>query len=143
MGCTRVELQTRNPAAAAAIPPINQTNFLMPCSLWLTLSIRRDALRFEWVARLCSGDAALFGRGGAGCRYTGGAMDRVRFGRALGYGARHAAKTLLQAADAASTPSPARPAGVAAPSRPAQPTPAERVVQTQQTVVAATKHAGK
>jgi hypothetical protein len=70
-------------------------------------------------------------------------MDRVRFGRALGYGARHAAKTLLQAADAASTPSPARPAGAAATSRPAQHTPAERVVQTQQTVVAATKHAGK
>jgi hypothetical protein len=35
-------------------------------------------------------------------------MDRVRFGRALGYGARHAAKTLMQAADAASTPSTAR-----------------------------------
>jgi hypothetical protein len=33
-------------------------------------------------------------------------MDRVRFGRALGYGARHAAKTLAQMADAASTPSP-------------------------------------
>lgn len=35
------------------------------------------------------------------------AMDRVRFGRALGYGARHAAKTLMQAADAASAPNPA------------------------------------
>jgi hypothetical protein len=34
-------------------------------------------------------------------------MDRVKFGRALGYGARHAAKTLAQAVDAASTPSPA------------------------------------
>lgn len=33
-------------------------------------------------------------------------MDRVKFGRALGYGARHAAKTLLQAADAAATPNP-------------------------------------
>ena len=32
-------------------------------------------------------------------------MDRVRFGRALGYGARHAAKTLAQAVDAATTPS--------------------------------------
>jgi hypothetical protein len=31
-------------------------------------------------------------------------MDRVRFGRALGYGARHAAKTVMQAVDAASTP---------------------------------------
>jgi hypothetical protein len=77
-------------------------------------------------------------------------MDRVRFGRALGYGARHAAKTLLQAADAASTPSPARPAGAATPNRPAQSSQpvqavrgADRVVQTQQTVVAATKHAGR
>lgn len=34
-------------------------------------------------------------------------MDRVKFGRALGYGARHAAKTLAQAAEAASAPSPA------------------------------------
>jgi hypothetical protein len=32
-------------------------------------------------------------------------MDKVRFGRALGYGARHAAKTLAQAVDAATTPS--------------------------------------
>lgn len=32
-------------------------------------------------------------------------MDRVKFGRALGYGARHAAKTLAQAAEAASAPS--------------------------------------
>jgi hypothetical protein len=32
-------------------------------------------------------------------------MDRVRFGRALGYGARHAAKTVMQAVDAASSPS--------------------------------------
>ena len=33
-------------------------------------------------------------------------MDRVKLGRALGYGARHAAKTLLQAADAAAAPNP-------------------------------------
>jgi hypothetical protein len=39
-------------------------------------------------------------------------MDRVRFGRALGYGARHAAKTLAQAVDAATT-TPARPGGEA------------------------------
>src|SRR6202789_1885492 len=102
MGCTRVELHTRNPAAAAAIPPTNQTNFLMPCSRRLTLSIKGDILRMRWVARLGSG------RCRAGCRYTEEAMDRVRFGRALGYGARHAAKTLMQAADAASTPSTAR-----------------------------------
>ena len=33
-------------------------------------------------------------------------MDRVKFGRALGYGTRHAAKTLMQAAEAASAPNP-------------------------------------
>ncbi len=33
-------------------------------------------------------------------------MDRVKFGRALGYGARHAARTLVQAADAAAAPGP-------------------------------------
>jgi hypothetical protein len=33
-------------------------------------------------------------------------MDRVKFGRALGYGARHAAKTLTQAIDAASASNP-------------------------------------
>lgn len=35
-------------------------------------------------------------------------MDRVKFGRALGYGARHAVKTLVQAAEAASAPNPTR-----------------------------------
>jgi len=33
-------------------------------------------------------------------------MDRVRFGRALGYGARHAAKSLAAAVDAATSPTP-------------------------------------
>src|SRR5579875_3034225 len=33
-------------------------------------------------------------------------MDRVKFGRALGYGARHAARTVAQAVDAAATPAP-------------------------------------
>jgi hypothetical protein len=67
-------------------------------------------------------------------------MDRVRFGRALGYGARHAAKTLLQAADAASSPSAKRPtaAGPAQADRVA-----ERVVQTRRTVAETKKHAGR
>jgi hypothetical protein len=79
-------------------------------------------------------------------------MDRVRFGRALGYGARHAAKSLLQAADAASAPSRSAPGPPAASpsrpaSRPASPQPqasrvAERVVQTQRTVSATKTHAG-
>ena len=38
-----------------------------------------------------------------GQHYTGMAMDRLRFGRALGYGARHAAKAMAQAVDAATT----------------------------------------
>ncbi len=50
-------------------------------------------------------------------------MDRVRFGRALGYGARHAAKTLLLAADAARAPSAATPP-TAPPVKPAAPSPA-------------------
>jgi len=37
-------------------------------------------------------------------------MDSVRFGRALGFGARAAAKTLVSAVDAASAPSPRQPA---------------------------------
>ena len=49
--------------------------------------------------------------GGGDClRITLVAMDRVRFGRALGYGARHAAKTVMQAVDAATAPSAAAPA---------------------------------
>ncbi len=42
-------------------------------------------------------------------------MDKVRFGRALGYGARHAAKSLMAAADAATSPEPARPSGTPGP----------------------------
>lgn len=44
--------------------------------------------------------------GGVLRRVDWGAMDKVRFGRALGYGARHAAKSLLAAADAATSPDP-------------------------------------
>ena len=49
-------------------------------------------------------------------------MDTVRFGRVLGVGARHAAKTLLSAADAAAAPNP-RPqrAPTAPPSSPPPP----------------------
>jgi hypothetical protein len=68
-------------------------------------------------------------------------MDRVRFGRALGYGARHAAKTLMKAADAASTPSRTR-TEAGKPAAQASRV-AERVVQTQRTVAATTQHAGR
>lgn len=33
MALVRVEFQTKNPAAAAAMPPMNQTNFFMGASL--------------------------------------------------------------------------------------------------------------
>jgi hypothetical protein len=52
-------------------------------------------------------------------------MDRVRFGRALGYGARHATKTLLSAVDAATAPNPS----AAASQEAAQPTPADAAPQ--------------
>jgi hypothetical protein len=52
-------------------------------------------------------------------------MDRVKFGRALGYGARHAAKTLAQAVDAASAPNPS----ASRPSSPQQPQ--ARVIETR------------
>jgi hypothetical protein len=46
-------------------------------------------------------------------------MDSVRFGRALGIGARSAAKALAGAADAATAPNPAKPRTAAQPQRPA------------------------
>jgi hypothetical protein len=64
-------------------------------------------------------------------------MDKVRFGRALGYGARHAAKTLMQAADAASAPGAAK--GSA---RPVE-RKTETVVRTRPTVAETKKHAGR
>jgi len=78
-------------------------------------------------------------------------MDRVRFGRALGYGARHAAKSLMQAADAASSPNQAasnqaasgtsRPASRAATT---QTSPVvERLLDTRRTVAQTQQHAGK
>jgi hypothetical protein len=67
-------------------------------------------------------------------------MDRVRFGRALGYGARHAAKTLMQAADAATTPAPAR-----GTRRVVEKTNrvAETVVRPRPSVAETKKHAGR
>jgi hypothetical protein len=55
-------------------------------------------------------------------------MDKVRFGRALGYGARHAAKAVAKAVDAATTPSPVTNARPSSPgSSPAAASPASRV----------------
>ena len=54
--------------------------------------------------------------------YTEIKMDKVRLGRALGYGARHAAKTFAQAVDAATAPSPSAPT----PSQPQAQPPSQR-----------------
>ena len=66
-------------------------------------------------------------------------MDRVKFGRALGYGARHAAKTLVQAAQAASAPNPTGQAPAVSSVRPSEPrrVPASRQLVDAQTVRAA------
>jgi len=64
-------------------------------------------------------------------------MDRVRLGRALGYGARHAGKALVDALDAATTPAPP---GTASRSRPAgegTTRTAERAAEIHQSVVGA------
>ncbi len=68
-------------------------------------------------------------------------MDRVRLGRALGYGARHAGKALVNAVDAATSPAPpgAAPTGTASRSRAAEGTTrtAERAAEIHRSVVGA------
>ena len=70
-------------------------------------------------------------------------MDRVKFGRALGYGARHAAKTLVQAAEAAGAPNPAPKAQVVSPPGPTETraSAASRWTPDSQTVRAARRQA--
>lgn len=53
-------------------------------------------------------------------------MDSVRFGRALGIGARAAAKTLVTAVDAATAPNPSAARDTSSTQRPAEPTQGER-----------------
>jgi hypothetical protein len=62
-------------------------------------------------------------------------MDRVRFGRALGYGVRQAAKTVAEAVDAATSPDPRAAANPPATQRPAAP--ARSVEDVQRTVIEA------
>jgi hypothetical protein len=73
-------------------------------------------------------------------------MDKVRFGRALGYGARHTAKAIYKAVDAARTPdarapepSVMRPASAQRPSQ----QPVARAMQTQRTVATNAKALGR
>ena len=69
-------------------------------------------------------------------------MDSVRFGRALGIGARSAAKALAGAVDAATAPNPTRPASTppaASPSRPAKSPPvADPIAAAARTAARAT-----
>jgi hypothetical protein len=67
-------------------------------------------------------------------------MDKVRLGRALGYGARHAAKSVVKAVDAASAPNPSRAAARPAEARPSV---AAQVAQARTQVVQTRKHAGR
>jgi hypothetical protein len=71
-------------------------------------------------------------------RYTSG-MDRVRFGRAIGMGARQAAKSLMSAAEAATAenPSPSRPAPRAVPTVTSLRTAASRIPVPEPKVVKA------
>jgi hypothetical protein len=74
-------------------------------------------------------------------QYTGRTMDRVRFGRALGYGARHAAKSLLKAADAASSPQPTHAPRPTASVQAQVSRVVERVGETKRRVVVTKTHA--
>jgi hypothetical protein len=82
---------------------------------------------YERLAPLDASQARAFGFGVRtpfhGVRLN--PMDRVRLGRALGYGARHAAKTLASAVDAATTPNPNPPP--ARPRTPSAVTPASAI----------------
>ena len=60
-------------------------------------------------------------------------MDRVRFGRALGVGAREAAKALVKAADAATAPNPAAAQTAARPAPQARVMVARKVVEARET----------
>ena len=71
-------------------------------------------------------------------------MDRVRFGRALGYGARHATKTLLSAVDAATAPNPSAAASKGTPqpnpvNTTPRPSPVAQAAEAYRTVTEAKK----
>jgi len=70
-------------------------------------------------------------------------MDRVRLGRALGFGARAAAKTLTQAADAAMSPNPNAAAKSATTAKPSVSSTAPSPTQRSGNVAAATGRMGR
>ena len=93
--------QAISPAAAAQIPPIVQMTCFISAFLLVPAGkvayVRLDAKEESGVV------IVLLDRSRHG--YTQG-MDAVRFGRALGFGARHAAKTVVAAVDAATAANP-------------------------------------
>jgi hypothetical protein len=73
-------------------------------------------------------------------------MDRVRFGKAIGTGTRHAARALLEAAEAASTPAPAahlKPASTPRPTSTPTPTTTNPSQRTPRHAAAAVKQGSK
>jgi len=101
-----LRFQTRNPAAAAQTPPIIQRTFFIafPLPYYLIASRAPGRVGCDAVAaRLLSITEVFCGE--KRNDYTAD-MDSVRFGRALGIGARAAAKTLVTAVDAATAPNP-------------------------------------
>ena len=105
--------QTRKPTAAAQKPPTSQRIFFMLCSLSVAAHGLDAAGRisFAWVLILGCRDEDFAGMSGNGYTLS---MDSVRFGRALGIGARAAARTVVTAVDAATAPSPAASVGAKA-----------------------------
>jgi hypothetical protein len=99
MGRVRPGLQMRSPTAAAQNPLAIQIKFFIFVSPSLFAALKLDAAKGYYVFRCCEF------RGNMPKGYTS-SMDSVRFGRALGFGARAAAKTLVTAVDAATSPNP-------------------------------------
>lgn len=99
----RFSRHTRSPAAAAQNPPIAQIRRFtggFPFSVSIDdPSVCLDAVVGDLTQLTCFAEDAR--------EATLRSMDRVRFGRVLGFGARQAVKTLTTAVDAATAPNPA------------------------------------
>jgi hypothetical protein len=108
--------RTRKPAAAAQNPPIIQrVLFIVLSPICVLIPIFGKTMRRAKVNVDERGGAPSGGSDFVDVRENGYTldMDSVRFGRALGIGARLAAKTLVTAVDAATAPNPSAAAKVA------------------------------
>lgn len=95
-------LQMSRPTAAAQTPPTIQK------MLFMSAALRVSAMSLTVGCGRCVARLLVFGGLSPVCgkRLHLRGMDSVRFGRALGVGARAAAKTLVSAVDAAAAPNP-------------------------------------